>query len=40
MFGLDLKTAVITAVFILFVLPWIRNAMLSASTKQKTNAQQ
>lgn len=36
MFGLDLKTVVITAIFILFVLPWIRSTLLAHSTTQKT----
>jgi hypothetical protein len=40
MFGLDLKTAIITAIFIIFILPWIRSALLNASAKTTAKAPQ
>lgn len=40
MFGLDLKSVIITAIFIIFVLPWLRSMMLSASSRQKTQTTQ
>jgi hypothetical protein len=40
MFGLDLKTAIITAIFVIFILPWIRSMLLSASAKSTTKAPQ
>lgn len=38
-FGLDLKTMIVTAIFVLFVLPWIRATLLNRTSSQAKTAQ-
>lgn len=39
-FGLDLKTIIITVIFMLFVLPYVRSLMLAKTAKTQTKATQ
>lgn len=39
-FGLDVKTIIVTVLFMMFVLPWIRSALLNRSSASKTQTAQ
>lgn len=39
-FGLDLKTVIITVLFMMFVVPWVRSTLLNRSAKSATTTNQ
>ena len=39
-FGLDVKTIIVTVLFMMFVVPWVRSTLLNHSAKTATTTNQ